>query len=167
MDINAANKVRVKALYDNVLWTHKILEKQADIYITRGIIVKAISIGFVALTSSGVLGAFLTDAAEAKTFSLVVAAIALFVTIFREAQSYEEKSFTCAEAASSFLALRDEVAKCKLAIDGGADYDCTLDHHEREYARLCNSAPRTSNLAKKLAEKAMEDGEFSVVGEVE
>jgi len=156
--------VRLKKLYNDILWTHKIQEKQADIYSEKASKWKAASIACVALTGSGLLTGLLSSIYVIQVISVFIAAISLFVTVYREAMDYESKSHACAISATEFLALRSRAEK--IACDAVGDKcDKGLKGELQQltdlYEALCRTAPRTNDEAVKRAEGAKADGEFS------
>lgn len=156
---------RLKKLYDDILWTHKTQEKQADIYSEKASRWKIASIACVALTGSGLLTGILSSFYIVQVISVFIAATSLFVTVYREAMDYESKSHACAIAATEFLALRSRAEEVACDADSGecdtARFKGELQQLTDLYGTLCRTAPRTSDEAVKRAEKARDDGEFS------
>ena len=156
---------RLEKIYNDILWTHKIQEKQADIYCERATRWKVASIAFVTLTGSGLLTGVLSSIYAVQVASVFIAAVSLFVTIYREAMNYESKAYDCARAAMGFLSLRgraeEAISKARIAPDNTEAIAEEMRQIANQYEALCQVAPRTSDEAVKRAEKAKSEGEFS------
>ena len=156
---------RLRKLYNDILWTHKIQEKQADIYSERGYRWRVASIICVAVTGSGLLTGLFSGLYAFQVVSVFLAAASLFVTVYREAMDYEAKSFDCVRAAAEFLSLRDKAEEiaCGAKLDAGRISGPIegLSQLTALYEALCHVAPRTTDEAVARAEKAKANGEFS------
>lgn len=155
------------SLYDNVVWTHKIHEKQADIDALIGKILQWTSIFLMAVSSTGIISTLVFDYAWIKILTSITSALALFVSIAREAKAYELTSSLHASYAKDYLALRGEM-ECMVSSDEvGAekmrkDAKCV----RCKYYRLNSHSPRTGKLAVRLAEKALKEKEFRLFSQL-
>lgn len=146
----------VEKLYDDIVWTHKIHEKQADIYSTNGRRLQKVSIACIAITAVlagvgiGVSCVWLNIAAT------IFAVLATFVSIYREAKPYDLLVCDHSSYAKDYLALREELASIltEVPLDKEA-VDCV----RCKYIQSCNHAPRTTDKAKAAAETAIKHGE--------
>lgn len=156
------NAVIAEELYDNIVWTHKIHEKQADIYFTSGRRLQKVSIACIAITAVlagvgiGVSCVWLNIAAT------IFAVVATFVSIYREAKPYDVLVCDHSSYAKDYLALREELTSIltKASLDKEA-IDCV----RCKYIQLCNHAPRTTDKAETAAEKAIKNGEGKMFSE--
>ena len=150
------NPFGVEKLYDDIVWTHKIHEKQADIYSTNGRRLQKASIACIAITAVlagvgiGVSCVWLNIAAT------IFAVVATFVSIYREAKPYDVLVCDHSSYAKDYLALREELTSIltKAPLDKEA-VNCI----RCKYIHLCDHAPRTTDKAEAAAETAIENGE--------
>lgn len=146
----------IEKLFDDIVWTHKIHEKQADIYSTNGRRLQKASIACIAITAVlagvgiGVSCVWLNIAAT------ILAVVATFVSIYREAKPYDVLVCDHSSYAKDYLALREELTSIltKSTLDKEA-IDCV----RCKYIQLCDHAPRTTDKAEAAAETAIENGE--------
>ena len=68
----------VRTRYASVAWTHKIQEKQAEIYDKRYRILATVNIFAASITSAGIFSLIFTD----QTWLKITSAVVSFVTIF-------------------------------------------------------------------------------------
>ena len=163
-----AIRQRLESLLENTLWTHKILEKQEEIYSGYAKKLQVASIVFVALTSTGVLTIIFGSFWWATIATAVIATVSLAVTIWREATDYGQKAANCSVAAKEYLSIRIRIVVVALHyLEGNSGADPTeIDKLEEQYSLLCKMAPRTTPKAVSLARSGLADGDSRVAQEV-
>lgn len=150
------NAVIVEELYDNIVWTHKIHEKQADIYSANEKRLQKISIACIAITAVlagvgiGINCIWLSIATTA------LALIATFVSIYREAKPYDVLVCDHSSYAKDYLALREELTSILVKVPFDEE---AIDCVRCKYVQLSEHAPRTTDEAENEAEIAIKNGE--------
>lgn len=146
----------IEKLFDDIVWTHKIHEKQADIYSINGTRLQKASIACIAMTAVlagvgiGIQCVWLNIAAT------VFAVVATFVSIYREAKPYDVLVCDHSSYAKDYLALREELTS---VLTKTPIYKEAIDCVRCKYVQLCDHAPRTTDEAEKAAEIAIKNGE--------
>ena len=73
----------------STVWTHKIQEKQADIYLNKYNLLETIRIIILAITTSGVVSCIFVDEVWIKLITAILSAISLFISTYLK--SYDLK----------------------------------------------------------------------------
>lgn len=152
----------VRTRYASVAWTHKIQEKQAEIYDKRYRILATVNIFAASITSAGIFSLIFTD----QTWLKIASAVVSFVTIFISAllKSFDLQSMTKAnkETATKLVELRDElqtlILKIKLGELGEQSVHSLTEEFESLQERVhavYSDAPKTTDAAVKMAEVAL------------
>jgi len=149
----------------SITWSHKIHEKQADIFIRSGKRWSVASIVATVLTVTGALGVISSCSILSQIATIVLACASLFLYIYTLAYDYSGKAAENKGAAKVFLALREEGRDLLAAVDAGVSYD----EAAARYAKLseknqtaCALAPRTEDRAVTEASNALSAGESTV-----
>ena len=149
----------VRTRYASVAWTHKIQEKQAEIYDKRYRILATVNIFAASITSAGIFSLIFTD----QTWLKITSAVVSFVTIFISAllKSFDLQSMAKANKATAtkLVELRDELQTLILKIKMREQPVCSLtDEFEALQKRVhvvYSDAPKTTDAAVKMAEEAL------------
>ena len=149
----------VRTRYASVAWTHKIQEKQAEIYDKRYRILATVNIFAASITSAGIFSLIFTD----QTWLKIASAVVSFVTIFISAllKSFDLQSMTKAnkETATKLVELRDELQTLILKIKLGEQsvYSLTdeFESLQKRVHAVYSDAPKTTDAAVKMAEVAL------------
>lgn len=146
----------IEKLYNDIIWTHKIHEEQADIYSTNGNRLQIASITCIAITAVLAGISIGIDCIWLNILATVLALIAAFVAIYREAKPYDVLVCNHSSYAKDYLRLREDLVSIltKKHIDEDA-----IDCIRCRYVQLCEHAPRATDKAVKEAEKAINDNE--------
>lgn len=149
----------VRNTYGSVVWSHKIQEKQADIYTTRYRRMETVKIWAASLTSAGIVSLVFTDALWVKLISAFISFISIFVSAFFK--SFDLKTMISAHKKSAVdtLAIRDELITLMLQIRMKkespdillAKYEELMDRLHKVYAE----APTTTDKAVEEARVAL------------
>ena len=149
----------VRTRYASVAWTHKIQEKQAEIYDKRYRILATVNIFAASITSAGIFSLIFTD----QTWLKITSAVVSFVTIFISAllKSFDLQSMAKANKATAtkLVELRDELQTLILKIKMREQPVCSLtDEFEALQKRVhvvYSDASKTTDAAVKMAEEAL------------
>ena len=166
----AGEIVQLSARLDEItygaVWTHKIHEKQADIYELIGKTLSFVSIVAVAASGSGAIASIISDGYVLKCVVAALSAVSLFCSLWAKSFRFEERALNQRSAAKRFLGIR-ELAKglsLRIALDR-LDADSTLgeiDALVEQYLSACAEAPSTTRLAVRMAERDLSnEGEAS------
>lgn len=91
------------------MWTHKIQEKQADIYLKEYKFLEFIRILLSALTSSGIFAVVFIDNFWLKLITAIVSAISLFISTYFKTYDLKLLQKEHKKSALAFLELREEL----------------------------------------------------------
>jgi len=157
---------RMRHLAANIIWTHKVHEKQADIYSGKYRYITNWDIVLTAISGCGVFSSVFFDCYIMKISSFIFIAVTLYVTIFSKITDYSRLSAEQVYSASDFLEIREAafnvLAKIHFKEYSTAQACDDINYILSEYSRTCRSAPRTMPAAVACAERALKnDGDSS------
>ena len=152
-------KQSVRRTYGQVLWTHKIHEKQADIYAEQYKWLEVFRIVTSCVTSAGVITLIFNDTFAIKVVAVIVSVVAACLTAFFTAFNLQKMSEQHRQAAIKLLTIRERIhlLLLKIKIQRVSD-DEALSEYENIICLLgeiYDSAPSTTDKAVKRARKAM------------
>lgn len=158
----------VRDTFGSVVWSHKIQEKQADIYSTKFIMMETAKIISASLTSVGVVSLIFTDQLWVKLVSAIISFVAVFVSAFFKSFDLQTMVNQHKAAANDLLVIRDELKLLLLQIRLQKDnpdilygkYESTVHHLDKIYA----CAPNTTKKAVEMARESLnitQDNTFS------
>ena len=158
----------VRDMFARAVWSHKIQEKQADIYQRQYKVMETISIVCASFTSVGLLSTFFTDQLWIKIVSVVLSFVTVFIAIYFKSFNPEKLEGTHKEAAKKLLALRNEITSLITSI---RIMEKPLEDLNERYCKLMNEAneiyndaPNTTDRAVRQAKNALQikgDNTFS------
>lgn len=165
--LNTANLTsyedRFRQLYWRIIWTHKIHEKQADIYSAERTRVDVSAMVLTAVSGCGVLAASQLTTPPFNVIPIAIAAAAIFLDLKSHITDYGAMITEQRMSAKRFLSLREESLDLIAAThDDTLDQDAAcsaLASLEIEYERACCLSPRTTGRAVAQAEKALGGGD--------
>ena len=99
----------VRNTYGSVVWSHKIQEKQADIYSSKYKYMETISIIAASLTSAGIVSLLFTDELWLKIASSLLSFISIFISAFFKSFNLQELVSSHSKTAQKLLCVRDEL----------------------------------------------------------
>lgn len=149
----------IRGRYASVVWSHKIQEKQADIYLTRYKHFETAKIASASLTSVGIVSLLFTDQLWIKIVSAVISFVSVFVSAYFK--SFDLTTFTKAHksSANQLLRIRDKLQL--LLVDVRAEFVPVKDVRSKyeellnELHTIYNEAPNTTDKAVQQARKAL------------
>ena len=153
----------IKDLYKNVVWTHKIQEKESEILHNKQLAYNIISIIMLSITSSGILGTIFVDELIFRVISAIVSFISLIISIVTITNNYEVLSVQHKRSALDFLCLRNDLkvflSDIEISRYTKKEILRKRDQLYDNYNALCKNSFSSSKKAVRLAEKELE-GEF-------
>ena len=154
---------RFRQLYWRIIWTHKIHEKQADIYSAERQMVDYSAMVLTAVSGCGILATGWLASPPYNVIPIAIAAAAIFLDVKSHVTDYGALVADQRTSAKRFLSLREEALDLIAAAhDGALDPDwasSALEHFELEFERACSDSPRTTPKAVSQAEKALANGD--------
>jgi hypothetical protein len=158
----------VRDTLGSVVWSHKIQEKQADIYAGRFERMETVKIVAASLTSAGIVSLIFTDQSWIKLVSALISFVSVFVAALFKSFDLQAMVSQHKSAANTLLVVRDNLKLLLLQIrlqkdDPGTlyeKYESTVHQLDKVYA----DAPNTTNKAVEMARKALnvtQDNMFS------
>ncbi|WP_330638722.1 SLATT domain-containing protein [Romboutsia hominis] len=100
---------QLRQLFASVVWTHKIQEKQADIYLKQYKCLEFWRILLSALTSSGIFAVIFVDELWLKLITAIVSAISLFISTYFKTYDLKLLQKEHKKSALALLELREEL----------------------------------------------------------
>lgn len=165
--LNTANLTsyedRFRQLYWRIIWTHKIHEKQADIYSAERTRVDVSAMVLTAVSGCGILAASQLATPPFNVIPIATAAAAIFMDLKSHITDYGAMIAEQRASAERFLSLREEsLDLIAAAHDDALNQDAAssaLASLEVEYERACCLSPGTTDSAVAQAEKALGGGD--------
>ena len=158
----------VRDTLGSVVWSHKIQEKQADIYEDRFKLMETAKIASASLTSVGIVSLIFTDHVWVKLVSALISFVSVFVSAFLKSFDLQTMVNQHKSAAINLLAVRDELKLLILQIRlQKSEPDALFERYESTVHKLDKiyaDAPNTTDKAKTIAKYALnvtQDNTFS------
>lgn len=156
-------------MFARAVWSHKVQEKQADIYQTQYKCMETVSIICGSLSSVGILSTIFTDQLWIKIASALLSFATVFVTAYFKSFDLLTLMKEHKEAANKLLIVRNEITGLLMSIKLKEKTVSELEEQYTELQKKANEiyrdAPQTTDKAVKLAKEALEvkgDNTFSV-----
>ena len=150
----------VRTSFAGVVWSHKIQEKQADIYTERYKYLEFIRIIVSSITSCGVISLLFLDELWIKLISTFLSLIVVAISAIFKSFSMQELCASHKKAAHSLLVVRDKYQHLLMKIRAGQKTYTELDVEyaalEIEKHQAYAGSPTTTEKAVKLAKQALE-----------
>ena len=149
----------IRVRYASVTWTHKIQEKQAEIYERRYGIIATINILAASITSAGIVSTVFAGQAWIKIVSAVVSFVTVFLSALLKSFDFQNMAKANKATATKLVILRDELLlllyKVKHQTQPLAELIETFDSIQVRVHAAYQEAPQTSDRAVKKAETAL------------
>lgn len=152
----------IRQNYASVVWTHKIQEKQSDIYAFYYKCLQIVNILVASLTSCGIIGIiFAGDKYQLilKITTAVLSFLTLFITTLFKSFDLNALSKENKDAANKFLVVRNEMLQVIADIYLQEDDVPAIENRFKEilskYNDLCVDAPTTTDKAVKKQVKLL------------
>lgn len=161
----------IRQQFASVVWTHKIQEKQADVFSERYSMLETANIIVAALTTCGIVGLFFQN--ENSIWLKVLTAILSFATLAISAyyKSFDPltKSKINKDAANKLIGIRNElvslIADCHIQEKAAGDVKKEFDELQKHLNQLYLELPSTSEKAVKRASVALKNSEYTFTEE--
>lgn len=151
----------VRQDYANVVWSHKIQEKQSDIYAKQFKCMETVRIILAVLTSGGIFTTIFVEGLFLKVVSSILAVTTAFINSYFKSFDIQSMASRHKSAANDLWKIREELmillTKTKLQI-------ASIDNLSNEHADVINrlgsiylNAPSTTDKAVDKASKALKD----------
>lgn len=150
---------QIRECYGKVVWSHKIHEKSADIYMNRLNIIKAWQIILSALTAGSLLVVLFNGAREGVIIGSAFSTLLLALNIYMKdynlgelAQKHVDTANRLWDVRESYCTVLTDMATGYLGMDGAGK---KRDELQNYLGSIYRSAPRTGETAYKSARKAL------------
>lgn len=158
----------VRETYASVVWSHKIQEKQADIYTKQFKFMETAKIVSASLTSVGVVSLIFTNQMWIKMVSAFISFVTIFVNSFFKSFDLQAMINNHKATANKLLLERNNLKSLllKIKLRQGTVEELTTEFQELQNSigQVYQSAPNTTDKAVKLAKEALnikQDNTFS------
>jgi len=156
----------IKQQFVSIVWTHKVQEKQADIYSERFSRLETVNIITAAITSCGIVAIFFdSDNVVCKVATAITSFLTLSISAYNKSFGLSNKAKQNKDAANKFIGIRNRlvllIADCHLQERSVNDIKKDFDELVYEANELLSSAPPTTNRAVKRASKALSSNEYT------
>lgn len=102
-------EAQIRQIFASVVWTHKIQEKQADIYRNRYVVLENWKIVLSAIASSGIITTLFIDDYKLKVFSAITSFISLLITSYLKVYDLGALIETHKKSAVELLNIREQI----------------------------------------------------------
>ncbi|OSA79384.1 hypothetical protein B2H89_13035 [Clostridium botulinum] len=110
---------QLRQVFASVVWTHKIQEKQADIYLRKYKFLEFIRITLSAITSSGIFAVIFVDNKWLKIITAIISGVSLFITTYYKSYDLKSLQKQHKKSAVELLELREDLVSvlCDIKVD--------------------------------------------------
>lgn len=98
----------VRDSYASVVWSHKIQEKQSDIYAEKYKTMEIINIGTASLTSVGIVTMIFSDPLWLKLISALISFATVYITAYFKSFNLQKFIISHKTTANKLIAVRDQ-----------------------------------------------------------
>ena len=126
----------VRQNFASVVWTHKIQEKQADIYAQKYKWLETTNILFSAATSCGIVATIFTGGITAKIISAVLSFVTLSITAYFKSFDLKGMEQRHRNAANNFIVIRNRLLHVISSLHMKDDFDEIYDEYKSTLSDL-------------------------------
>lgn len=148
----------VRQNFASVVWTHKIQEKQADIYASRYKMFETCNNIFAGFTSCGVIAIFFYDEYITKIITTFVSFIAFFLSAYLKNFDLKNLEHQHRVAANKFIIIRNRLLHIIAELHMKVDLEQVKSEYQQilsDLNKLYLEAPSTTDSAVSKANKAL------------
>ncbi len=149
----------VRDTYIRVVWSHKIQEKQSDIYARRFKLMETINVIAASITSAGVVSMIFTDPLWLKYLSMFLSFITVYITAYFKSFDLQKLITSHKAAANKLLTIRDQLmillANIKLQNNPPQELLAKYEELIKLLDDIYQEVPSTTPKAVKLAGEAL------------
>lgn len=147
----------VRNTFASVVWSHKIQEKQADIYSSQFKFMETLKIVAASLTSAGIVSLNFTDQLWLKIVSALLSFATIFINAFFKSFDLQTMVSQHKKAANELLAIRNQLVLLILQIRlQNKEPDILFEKYEQIVGNLNKVYAEAPNTTDKAVEKARE-----------
>ncbi len=158
----------VRDSYSGVVWSHKIQEKQSDIYAEKFKKMETINIGAASLTSVGIIAMIFTDPLWLKLISAGISFATVYITAYFKSFDLQKLIASHKATANKLIAVRDQykVLLTEIKLQSDSIENLLLRYNElvKEADSIYLEAPTSTDEAVDRASEALKikkDNTFS------
>lgn len=149
----------VRDSYASVVWSHKIQEKQADIYVEKFKKMETVNIVAASLTSVGIVALIFTDPLWLKLVSAIISFTTVYITAYFKSFDLQKFITSHKAAANKLIAVRDKykvlLTEIKLKVDSVENLLARYKELVEKTDAIYLEAPTTTDEAVGKASKAL------------
>lgn len=149
----------VRDSYASVVWSHKIQEKQADIYAKKFKKMETVNIWAASLTSVGIVALIFTDPLWLKLVSALISFATVYITTYFKSFDLQKFITSHKAAANKLIAVRDQykvlLTEIKLKVDSVENLLARYKELVEKTDAIYLEAPTTTDEAVGKASKAL------------
>lgn len=149
----------VRDTLGSVVWSHKIQEKQADIYAKHFKLMETAKILSASITSAGIVSLIFTNQLWIKIVSALISFVSVFVSAFFKSFDLQTMVGQHKAAANNLLVVRDDLKLLILQISiQKYDPDTLYERYEEivhQLDKVYADAPNTTDKAVNMARTAL------------
>ena len=149
----------VRDSYASVVWSHKIQEKQADIYAEKFKKMETVNIVAASLTSVGIVALIFTDPLWLKLVSALISFATVYITAYFKSFDLQKFITSHKAAANKLIAVRDQykilLTEIKLKVDSVENLLARYKELVEKTDAIYLEAPTTTDEAVGKASKAL------------
>lgn len=158
----------VRDSYSGVVWSHKIQEKQSDIYAEKFKKMETINIGAASITSVGIIAMVFTDPLWLKLVSALVSFASVYITAYFKSFDLQKLIASHKTIANKLISVRDQykvlLTEIRLQNDSVENLLKRYNELVKETDTIYLEAPSTTDEAVDRASEALKikkDNTFS------
>ncbi len=158
----------VRDSYAGVVWSHKIQEKQSDIYAERYKKMEIVNIAAASLTSVGIVAMIFTDPLWLKLVSALISFATVYITAYYKSFDLQKLGASHKATANKLIAVRDQykLLLTKIRLQSDTIETLLTDYGElvKELDAIYLEAPSTTDDAVARARESLkvtQDNTFS------
>lgn len=149
----------VRDSYASVVWSHKIQEKQADIYAEKFKKMETVNIGAASLTSVGIVALIFTDPLWLKLVSALISFATVYITAYFKSFDLQKFITSHKATANKLIAVRDQykvlLTEIKLKADSVENLLARYKELVEKTDTIYLEAPTTTDEAVDKASEAL------------
>jgi hypothetical protein len=166
-----ALEAEIRQLFGKCVWTHKIQEKQADIYKSWSFWLELVRIIASAITTTGILALLLVDGIGLKIATAIVSLISTGINLYLKKYDLDSLEKAHKSSAVEWLCLREDYLSLltDLACDRLTDEDLLEKRNSLRtcYKELCKKSPNTTGKAYDKASKSLKMNMDNIISDEE
>ena len=149
----------VRDSYAGVVWSHKIQEKQSDIYAEKYRRMETINIGAASLTSVWIIAMIFSDPLWLKLISALISFATVYITAYFKSFDLQKFIITHKTTANKLIAIRDQykvlLAEIRLQSDSVENFLVRYKELVERTDAIYLEAPTTTDKAVERASEAL------------